>query len=1171
MPWDNSVDYTNDLTGWNTTIKPNLRNVVGLCNQATPQLGRIRFKNCTMMYGQYLVTFRNSDWMEFDGVTTRYSVADHFQTNNVNASTNAPILISKWMRGEVQPSPAAVDYHADGIQHAGLNSNIHIEAAIHHRRPGERDGQEIFNTAAMEQLVDGFGSIGDVGYINYVNAPANAGEASLLTHHTTIPYAGQTLPIAGTHGNMRLNGGGAGRIEIRNSAFRGISITGGAPSYTETNVQHVDTLDAAGWAAALQNGLPTIPANPTFETLLAMFQPTPGGVLDGKSVWDRFQVADGVLSRKSDPAPVISVTGLSLTGGTATAVIGTTKPGTVIYWMLVPTATVLDADPRAAYRQIKDRAIPRAIYGFAHSSLGASTVTLSIPGVTGTPTLYAVQEYGATTSSNIAVRSTAATSLTSLVLDESAYQDKTVWPIRPLGVTGAGTASIPVKVTGSAGGTVEARLVDVEFGTLTTAWTSIGKATGSPQTLTLDLAETPFWANLEVRFAEATAIGSAGSKKIAAGYVIQIAGQSEFATAFSAFYGQVSGSRASVSVDMPGDVKISYMDAPIFSDYVTTANRAYDIVSYIANRFSAIRPHAKASIVYTVKSGTGPDQLMDDTQTSRLWSDDIAVWNLGTQNGLTVPGIFGTQWIGNPAGYRQNYGGAFSEMFTGRRPDGSMIPAGATQTYRNGSSSLDLDHTWAELYGAYSTTRVFNAFSVYDSFGYSESDLRPSWLAAKAAVPHLGAIVSPRDGALVVPHHSRGRNPADWQDAAHPTPLGGSPHGARRFHEAFVDLSLAAYGIGTWPTCHTLDPAQTYWDPSGSYVEVGIAGKSISTIAARFGETLDPSLRQVIGFAIDGVSANNVSIVGGKIRIAPNSGTFTSSTVITRDTTIRMAWRGGVGNDMKTENALGWWKAAPVVVDATHPDGMVPIDLYSTPTAVYANTLGATTPGTPAPGVGPTILQTSRWSRSSSQGSSGRFASASMPVSGTASRLLIPFYDQGGGKVNFLDVEFFDASGTSLGSLAATRIIDTVSSATGIGAWHCTPIAAAASAVVSGSMSSGAPLAIGLAVLSLGGVTTMAGSAMADLAAGTSIAGTADVVAGSLLIAFAGCAKATTAPIFTWSGVTELFAAEPCGGTANQHFGAAKRAVTTADAVYPVSVALGADQKNRAMITVVCS
>ncbi|WP_108261373.1 hypothetical protein [Mangrovicoccus ximenensis] len=180
-------------------------------------------------------------------------------------------------------------------------------------------------------------------------------------------------------------------------------------------------------------------------------------------------------------------------------------------------------------------------------------------------------------------------------------------------------------------------------------------------------------------------------------------------------------------------------------------------------------------------------------------------------------------------------------------------------------------------------------------------------------IPHMAGFVGPEimsyeSGfqAVGAASYTAERSSADsWIDIPHPSRY--SPDGSPRRAQYTALAMLHSLGVGPDIAQAQDSPRfnRSYWEPSGAYAEFWfeaatntvppitttriarsisampstLAGTAAASQTAIGGTDL-PHRTDVAGFEIDGEAAENVTIVGGRVRVLPNSGSFDGNTRI---------------------------------------------------------------------------------------------------------------------------------------------------------------------------------------------------------------------------------------------------------------------------------------------------
>jgi hypothetical protein len=641
-------------------------------------------------------------------------------------------------------------------------------------------------------------------------------------------------------------------------------------------------------------------------------------------------------------APVLSAPDDQASGSTAgTGSVSTTGGDGTLYSLTLPLATAAPTGP----------AIKAAAGAVSQPVTAPGSQNTSVLGLTAS-TAYRthwVHENAAGLLSNVVsgdgFTTAAGGSLTTLSLVED-WPDREVFPIR--GSIGQTTARRTLTFQGSAGGTVQVQTRDDEFaGAGTRAYEDLGVIPPSG-TLVIDWTEdrTPFWAKLGYRFKEATGVGGVSVNRFAVGDVIAVMGQSEVANIWTTTYSPIANAPA---VDYPDDVAVFTGPlAPGNRVWVSNTTKGSAAHVDLANAYSGKFPRSKLKFIVIARQGTSPANALDDSNTSRNWSDDDAVFRLGTSNLKTMPSVLLIHWVVAPLGWNNNYGKIWSEILTQKRSNGTPFTLPNSTSYSGG---FHLDHTYAEWFGSYPETRVSMVWMQEDSYpGATPStpsttatnmNLRKDFLAQRAAQSHFAAILDTlpiRD----IPQQDRKR------DLIHPQwapALPGPRDGSSRMAISMLDLALETNGQVTRKH-PVLD--RVYMPANRAFIEFYSSAGAITTERLRRGEALPAGMRPVCGIARTPaggapLSETDYTIVNGRIRYTPPGGTVSATDTFGPDISANMGWRTCSAAD---RNGY-FWKDMPVVVDAGalqgttgNELGVAALEIWTAPSSVWVNAVG---------------------------------------------------------------------------------------------------------------------------------------------------------------------------------------------------------------------------------------
>lgn len=457
---------------------------------------------------------------------------------------------------------------------------------------------------------------------------------------------------------------------------------------------------------------------------------------------------------------------------------------------------------------------------------------------------------------------------------------------------GLATTAVPLSGAGTAGEVVEARAVSLDDGgATTTAWADVATiSAGGTWSGTITAPRSASWFRPEVRLKAQPAIAAQGANRFGVGHVIAIWGQSEPDRIISTFHNTTTPP----NVADAEAVQIFYGAAATPTRHiVTNAAPLTAGAAAMAATLIAERPGEKFAVIFQTVPGTDPRELVNDANPGRSWAADKALHDFATADGQHV-GLAAMSWFAAPGNLGSSYGEAMFPLFAAKTITGATVTFPATITYGSGLS-YQADHWFGELY-TYAKTRWVpygpHRFDIDADMqdathlvgGAVQTNVankqaaRQSWrsmLALSSATMFLPATVEPLtyvngidDGA------------GSWTDFAHPA--GNTPDGIEAWARLTAHAILRSAGLTNW-TVPVFD--QSLWESSGAWVEVWSAAGPVTTTRLARGEAaLVPGQThwtEVMGFQINGAPARNTQIVAGRVRIFPNSGSFTYADAIT--------------------------------------------------------------------------------------------------------------------------------------------------------------------------------------------------------------------------------------------------------------------------------------------------
>lgn len=388
----------------------------------------------------------------------------------------------------------------------------------------------------------------------------------------------------------------------------------------------------------------------------------------------------------------------------------------------------------------------------------------------------------------------------------------------------------------------------------------------------------------------------------------------------------------------------------------------------MANEMMRSAPGQDIHLVMQVRSGTSPVQIMQgdaqgpvSTASDRYWPDD---WALNAEferlTGLKVQYAYHS-WFASPGTWGNNYGENMIAFIKGTDLGGAPLDYSAGPVDVNGiavaRSLRDIYEPavqWVRTPGAHMFAPVVDMDNGETGVGDNNSRRNKqrstvSWRAAMNS-PALSDFWAPHE-TFPLMAYSTGQDNGDgitWGDEAHPsrTTPDGHPRFARLTAAAIArGIGLTAYNVPEWDNAA--------WQEDGSYVEVWSSAGPITTVRHARGEGFlagdvavngkgpYPHWTNVLGWEIDGVPAERAEVQpDGRVRIYPNSGSFTSGT------TLAFGTGGGSGMLIDNDDLFAeLWKDYPIVDVGLAAIEGIPLRPLPDP-AVLQSTIGG---GTTAP------------------------------------------------------------------------------------------------------------------------------------------------------------------------------------------------------------------------------
>ena len=562
----------------------------------------------------------------------------------------------------------------------------------------------------------------------------------------------------------------------------------------------------------------------------------------------------------------------------------------------------------------------------------------------------------ATSTANAAINPSV--SVTAFGVDRGIYDSRAAFA--------ANLAAVPLKGTGTVGEVVQARAISLDDGgATTTAWADLVViGAGGNWSAAINVPRSSSWYRPEVRIKSAPGVTAQGSNRFGVGHVIAIWGQSEISNMLIPFY---SGTTP-VAIADPEAVQVyTGADTSPSRAFVTTAQPFTAAVSALAATLIASRPGEKFAVVFQAVPGTDPRQLVNDADPARLWANDKALHDLATADGRKV-GMAAMSWFAAPGSLGANYGEALFPLFSKKTLAGAAVTIPGTITYA--ASSYQADHWFGELYDysftkwvAYGPHRFDITADMQDATHLAGGASDTGATAKQAARASWRAMRSNANATMFLPLgiepnayvNGRDDGAGSWTDITHPA--GGTDDGLVAFARQTALAVLRSAGLVGW-TIPEFD--NCLWEASGAYVEVWSSAGPITTTRIARGDAALPATfshwTTVMGFQLNGLPAQNTSIVAGRVRITKNGGgNFIFSDVLSFGD-------GGATGQIKFpqdhQNAV--WKNMPIVNLGI--GGLNGLPVRPGPSsAVLANTLPAVTSFTTVAGQLTRFTDTVNW------------------------------------------------------------------------------------------------------------------------------------------------------------------------------------------------------------------
>ncbi|MGB3313152.1 MAG: LamG-like jellyroll fold domain-containing protein [Albidovulum sp.] len=526
---------------------------------------------------------------------------------------------------------------------------------------------------------------------------------------------------------------------------------------------------------------------------------------------------------------------------------------------------------------------------------------------------------------------------------------------------GLAAADVPLAGGGTAGQVVQARAISLDDGgAATTAWIDIATIDGSGQwTGSISAPRAATWFRPEVRLKSQPGVSAQGMDRFGVGHVIAIWGQSEPDRILSAFHDNTPPPA------IPDAEAVQIFDGADTSPVRHLLSDAAPLTAAaaaMAATLIATRPGEKFALVFHTVSGSDPRMLVDDSNPGRSWAADKALHDFATADGQHV-GLAAVSWFAASGGLGASYGEALFPLFSGKTIAGTPVSFPATITFGAGGS-YHADHWFGELYD-YARTRWIpygpHRFDIdadmLNATHYLGGGMQFNLANKEAARGSWRTMLTIPDATMFLPlgleplNYVNGRDDGagGWTDISHPS--GETSDGLQAWARLTALTVLQSAGLTGW---QVPEFDNCLWESAGAWVEVWSSAGPVTTTRLARGE---PALgaahahwTDVMGFQINGQPAENMQIVSGRVRIFPNSGTFTHTDMV-------QFGEGGASGMISypDDHIAGTWKNLPIVdIGAAGLDGVSVRPLADT--AILANTLPVGAPSFHSSGTGPYFL-----------------------------------------------------------------------------------------------------------------------------------------------------------------------------------------------------------------------
>jgi len=454
---------------------------------------------------------------------------------------------------------------------------------------------------------------------------------------------------------------------------------------------------------------------------------------------------------------------------------------------------------------------------------------------------------------------------------------------------GENAADIPLSGTTDApdGAQIEVRIVRADTRAEIHPWAVVATASGGAWSGSFPAAtRSPHWLKAQVRVQGETAVAETGNS-FAVGHVWAIWEQSNWTRLLVG--GGGSFTLDAPAVTHPDDVQLwkiqrnggtttpGTVTSLLVNDATAAADEATPSMVAFANTLTAARPGEKFAILAHTVSGTSPIRMIDPSDLSRKWPDEVLLHDTATAHGTQVGAALNAGWIAWEANGLNAQ--KMVPIMTQKMVDGTPLALG--DTIDVGGPPFVLHHSMTEIYDLSYTKMGFigphgqafpsNTFS-YTTFAEidqpSYEAIGTGWAAVQADKTNFPEMLDYQwetTGALRGVSDGSG----GWEDTSHHSAE--DVNGLQYLAQIGANHMLRATGLATFDA-----PEITDSDWTATHIDLWNPDHDITTKRNLAGGT-SPFVR---GFVFDGqlvtTEAQLVANAGGSgrqgIRITPAGG-----------------------------------------------------------------------------------------------------------------------------------------------------------------------------------------------------------------------------------------------------------------------------------------------------------